>query len=198
MMIRLIALLCLSLWLNACENPFQTREPEPPRTAGDRWLPPFSADLVLVNLENAVADLNTENYVRCFSDGTRGNAALHFEPDLASTNTNPGFFAFWSLADERFYFSQLRASMSGDSLRSLQLDSLQTIVFGDSAIFLRAYDLTVRHTLQSSGVPGRVRGELRFWLNKDELGEWSITRWADFASGSTQTWSSLKILFGSR
>lgn len=182
--------------LTGCENPFAVRTPEPPDdSGGNRWIPPFASEIVLENLRNAVADQNVENYLRCFSDSTRTGKRFRFDPEASVANQNPGLFNDWSLSHERDYFLQLRAALPADSARSLRLDSLQTIILGDSAIFLRAYDLIVRHRRQSIGVPAQVAGELRFWLIKDPFGEWSIYRWADFSNSPTLTWSSLKAAF---
>jgi len=181
--------------LLSCENPFATREPEAPKNSGSRYIPPFAAEIVLENMRNAISDRNVENYLRCFTDSTRTGERFRYEPDAAASNQYPGVFSQWGLSQERDYFSQLRAALPTDSLRSLRLDSLQTIAFSDSAQFVRAYELNVRHKQQSAGVPGQVRGELRFWLRKDQFGEWSIYRWADFATGQAQTWSALKAAF---
>lgn len=193
--LKLPTLLAFSTMLFSCENPFATRAPEPPKNTGSRFVPPFSAEIVLENLRNAINDRNVENYLRCFVDSTRAGERFQFEPDAAVNNQYPEVFRQWGLAQERDYFSQLRAALPSDSLRSLRLDSLQTIIFSDSAQFVRAYELNVRHRQQSSGVPGQVRGELRFWLNKNPFGEWSIYRWADFATGQSPTWSALKVAF---
>jgi hypothetical protein len=192
---RAFVLVILFYFLSACENPFVTRTPESPAGTGSRWIPPFSAEIVIENLRNAISDRNLENYVRCFSDSSRASRRLFFAPEITVANNNPGAFVNWSLPQERDYFSQLRAAVPVDSICSLRLDSLQTSLFGDSAQFFYAYDLTARHRRQASGVPGRVRGELRFALVKDSFGEWSIQRWLDFATGPAQTWSALKVAF---
>jgi hypothetical protein len=192
---RSILLAIIFSFLCACENPFITRTPEPPAGLGSLWIPPFSAEIVIENLRNAISDRNGENYVRCFSDSSRVSRRFQFIPEITVANNNPGAFVNWSLAQERDYFSQLRAAVPGDSICSLRLDSLQISLFGDSAQFRYAYDLTARHRRQTAGVPGRVQGELRFSLLKDSFGEWSIQRWVDFATGPAQTWSALKVAF---
>jgi len=193
--LKSLVLVALCVTQLSCENPFATRAPEPPKNTGSRYIPPFSAEIVVENLRNAISDRNVENYLRCFSDSTRTSESFRYEPDAATANLYAGVFNNWGLTQERDYFSQLRAALPTDSLRSLRLDSLQTITFNDSAQFVRAYELNVRHKQQSAGVPGQVRGELRFWLRKDQFGEWSIYRWADFATGQSQTWSALKAAF---
>lgn len=193
---HLLLAIALAASVAGCENPFATRTPESPDNAGgNRWIPPFASELVLENLRNAIADQNVENYLRCFSDSTRTGQRFRFDPETAVANQNPGLFSGWRLTAERDYFIQLRAALPADSARSLRLDSLQTISYGDSAVFLRSYVLVVRHKRQSIGVPGRMAGELRFWLIKDQFGEWSIYRWADFSTGQAPTWSSLKAAF---
>ena len=83
-------LLCGGMVWLACKNPFATREPEPPKNSGSRYIPPFSAEIVLENMRNAISDRNTENYLRCFSDSTRTGERFRFEPDAATSNaTNP-------------------------------------------------------------------------------------------------------------
>src|SRR5512145_2681132 len=117
--------------LCACENPFVTRVPEPPEGSGSRWIPPFSAEIVIENLRNTISDRNGENYLRCFSDSSRVSRRFQFIPEITVANNNPGAFVNWSLAQERDYFSQLRAAVPGDSICSLRLDSLQISLFGD-------------------------------------------------------------------
>ncbi|MEK7728255.1 MAG: hypothetical protein AAB354_07550, partial [candidate division KSB1 bacterium] len=149
-----LTLLVFCALLLSCENPFATRTPEKPKGTGSRYIPPFSAEIVLENMRNAISDRNVENYLRCFTDSTRTGERFRYEPDAATGNQYPGVFNQWGLAQERDYFSQLRAALPTDSLRSLRLDSLQTITFNDSAQFARAYELNVRHKQQSTGVPG--------------------------------------------
>jgi hypothetical protein len=194
---RTIGLLVVSLAIgfNACENPFQTRAPEPPKRVQGTFVLPHSPGIVFSNLRNALAELNVVNYERCFADSTRSGRRFRFIPEATVANTNPGLFARWGLKEERDYFARMRDPLPADSTFSLRLDSLQTVVTGDSAIFLQRYELLVRHQRQASGVPRKVSGEGRFWLSRDQFGDWSIYRWADFSSGSALTWSTLKAAF---
>jgi len=182
---------------NACENPFQTRAPEPPRRAQGTFVLPHSPAIVFINLRSALAELNVVNYERCFTDSTRSSRRFRFIPEPAVANTNPGLFSLWSIKEERGYFARMRDPLPADSIFTLTLrpDSLQTVVTGDSAIFLQRYELIARHQRQTSGVPRKVSGEGRFWLSRDQFGDWSIYRWADFSSGSAFTWSTLKAAF---
>jgi len=190
-----VVAICFACGFCGCENPFQTRAPEPPQRVQGTFILPHSPGIVFANLRNALAELNVVNYERCFSDSMHAGRPFRFIPEAAVANTNPGLFARWGLKDERDYFARMRDPLPADSTFSLRLDSLQTVVTGDSAIFLQRYELVARHQRQTSGVPRQVSGEGRFWLSRDQFGDWSIYRWADFSSGSAFTWSTLKAAF---
>ena len=143
----------------------------------------------------ALAELNVVNYERCFSDSTRSGRQFRFIPEATVANTNPGLFSLWDVKKERDYFVRMRDPLPADSTFSLRLDSLQAVIPGDSATFSQRYELIARHQRQASGVPRKVSGEGRFWLSRDQFGDWSIYRWADFSSGSAFTWSTLKAAF---
>jgi hypothetical protein len=180
----------LTLGYNACENPFQTRTPEPPKRTQSTWLLPHSPGIVFINLRNALTELNTVNYKRCFSDSFR------FVPEATVANTNPGKFDGWNLQKEGSYLEQMLNPLPPDSAFTLRLDSLSTLDSGsESVIYLQRYELLARHRLQSIGIPRKVSGEGRFWLGKNRFEEWAIYRWEDFASGSAFTWSTLKAAF---
>ncbi len=185
----------LAIGFGACENPFQTRTPEPPQRSQGTFVLPHSPGIVFVNLRNAMAELNVVNYERCFADSMRAGRRFRFIPEAAVANTNPGLFSRWSAKEERDYFARMRDPLPADSIFTLRLDSLQIVVTGDSATFLQRYELMARHQRQASGVPRRVSGEGRFWLSRDQFGDWSIYRWADFSSGGAFTWSTLKAAF---
>jgi hypothetical protein len=189
----------LAFWSSACENPFNTRTPEPPTRVQGAWILPHAPGIVFINLRNAIAERNVVNYERCFSDSLKTGRQFHFKPETTVDNARPGLFSNWSVREERAYFTRMLDALPGDSLRSLRLDSLKTDnITSNSVTYFQRYELIVRHQLQSSGVPGKVSGEGQFGLIKDRFGEWSIYRWEDSASGGRLTWSTLKADFFSR
>jgi len=194
---RIIGLLVVSLAIgfNACENPFQTRTPEPPKRVQGTFLLPHSPGIVFSNLRNALAELNVVNYERCFADSTRSDRKFRFIPEAEVAKTNPGLFSRWGVREERDYFARMRGPLPADSIFSLRLDSLITVITGDSATFSQRYELIARHQRQASGVPRKVSGRGLFLLSRDQFGDWSIYRWEDFSSGSALTWSRLKADF---
>lgn len=192
---RLCSLFFLAfLW--ACTNPFATRQPALPSTAGQNWLPPRRPEFVFQNLINAIRDQNLENYLRCLSDTARQGRLYTFIPDQGVASESPETFFDWHLGSERIYFSQLRALTPADSAHFLHLQEVQSTIYADSAIIVQDYTLVSRHTQQNRGVPGRVAGQARFTLGTDAFGDWAIYRWEDRANGSEPTWSVLKAIFG--
>lgn len=185
-----------AVWfLLACDNPFQTRSPEPPSQIHGRFIAPLTPEVVLVNLRNAIIEQNLVNYVRSLADPARGGSFI-YEAEPAVANAQGELFANWNLDNEKRYFSQLAAVLPPDSARSLVLISQTATNLGDSAIFVENYQLTVRHTQQAGGIPSRYAGQARLSLRRDRLGEWAIYRWADFSTGDVPTWSVLKANFG--
>jgi len=186
-----------ALIVYACENPFQTRTPEPPTQSRGTFITPLTPEAVITNLRNAVVEQNLVNYLRSLADPSRGGT-FRFLADPAVENSRPDLFANWGLEDEERYFGHLSASavLPPDSTRVLIFTAQPPTTLGDSAIFIEDYRLNVHHTDQANGTPVRYAGRARFILRRDNLGQWAIHRWSDFSTGSTPTWSALKASFG--
>jgi len=178
-----------------CENPFQTRTPEPPSRSRGTFITPLVPEAVPANLRSAVIEQNLLNYSRSLADPARGGT-FRYHADPAVANARPELFNNWGLDNEKRYFNLLSAVLPQDSARSLIFTSETVITLGDSAIFVEDYQMRVHHTQQSAGIPSRYAGQARFTLRRDSLGEWAIYRWADFSTGSAPTWSALKASFG--
>jgi hypothetical protein len=181
-----------ALGFNACENPFQTRTPEPPARVQSTFSLPHAPGIVFINLRYALAERNVVNYERCFSDSLRSGRSFRFIPEKAVAATNPNVFDNWDLKEERDYFVRMVAP---DSLFSLRLDSLEAKpILKDTVVYRQRYDLIARH--QRPRAPRRVAGEGLFFLRRDDFGDWSIYRWEDsFDRDSSSTWSTLKVAF---
>ncbi len=181
--------------VSGCENPFQTRTPEPPTQSRGTFITPLTPEAVISNLRNAVVEQNLVNYSRSLADPARGGA-FRYQADPAVENSRPELFADWGLEEEKHYFGQLSAALPPDSARALIFTAQSITTLGDSAIFIEDYQLNIRHTQQTGGIAIRYAGQARFILRRDNLGEWAIHRWSDFSTGSTPTWSALKASFG--
>lgn len=191
---RLPATLILLLALTAagCDL-FSTRDPEPPSSGSSTFVPPTSPDLVIANLENAVAEKSTENFLRCLVDTLNSSQRYVFIPTAAAAGRYVTTFAGWSLQSERAWFSALKAFSEADAPSSLALTGGFSVIAADSAIYEGEYDLSFRHGVSS--VSENARGTLQFVMHTDRNSIWSITRWTDLPRGEETSWSEWKGRF---
>lgn len=190
--LRFLPLLAIVCLFSACEL-FETRDAEPPETGSATFTPPTTPDLVLENLQHAVREKNTGNYLRCLVDTLNSTQQYRFIPSAAALGRYATTFADWSLQAERSYFSTLTAYTGSAGLASLQLSGSFVLLSGDSAVYEGGYDLTFRHGV--NGVAEQVRGSVQFVLHTDRSSTWSITRWTDFPVTDQTSWSEWKGRF---
>lgn len=178
--------------LHACDI-FHTRTPEPPSNPTSTFNPPTSADIVLNNLKFAVAEANTDNYIRCFSGGASSPPFL-FIPSADAASLYASVFQDWTIEDERIYFHNLGVPSQGTPFLTYEN---QQLVFSnsDSVIYTMDYKLFFPH--QSAGEPQLVSGSMQVHLAADKQSRWSVYRWQDFKipQDTLQTWSYLKAKF---
>lgn len=187
----------LMLGCMGCKSPFSTRNPEPPETAQSKWIPAHSPDQVLVNLQNAIAERNVENYIRCLADSVNTARAFRFDPDLEVVNQFPGIFNRWSLEKEETVFRQLCALVPKDSLFSLSWEEFQQeYTTPDTAVFVRRYQVEIHYTQDQFSIPRVYEGIAEFRLMENRQGEWVIYRWIDNGVSGFKSWSFLKASFG--
>lgn len=172
---------------------FETRDPEPPTTGSSTFVPPTAPDIVLSNLENAVAEKNTENYIRCLVDTLNSDRRFLFIPTTTAAGRYAGTFADWSIQSERSWFSAMKAFAPRDASASLSLQGQFSVTASDSAIYEGGYEMTYRHGV--SNISETVRGTLQFVLHIDRNSIWSITRWSDIPLPDATSWSEWKGRF---
>lgn len=179
----------------ACESPFSIREPEAPKTVRSTWVPPYSPDLVLTNMKNAISERNVENYVRCLIDTAYSQRNFLFEPSPDVAATHPVIFSVWSQIAEQNLMQQVNSLVPSDSIFYVNfIEEGTDIISADSAVFNRSYHLEVHHT--EGNIPSVFEGYSQFWIAPDDRGEWAIYRWIDNNSNTLPTWSSLKASIG--
>ena len=180
--------------LLTCDSLFSTRDPEPPNNPQSSWEPPLNPEQVLVNMQNAVFERNTDNFMRCLIDPQNGSRNFSFIPDQEVSNNYPGLFTGWAREDERRVTQQIFAIVPVDSALFLTFpEIINEIVTADTAIFIRQYHLEVHHT--ESAPPVIYEGQIELWL-ADVNGEWSIYRWIDIALAEYSPWTLLKAALG--
>jgi hypothetical protein len=184
--------LFLCLFVAACSL-FETREPQKPTTGSSKFVPPTSPDLVLLNLQSAVSEMNTENYLRCLVDTLNSDRHFQFIPTTAAAGRYPTVFANWTLQSERSYFSSLKALTTGASQSSLLFSGSFTLIASDSALYNGDYTLTIPHGM--TGIAETVHGNVQFTLSLNKNSFWNITSWSDTPVSSETSWSEWKGRF---
>ncbi len=189
-----VVLFCWVLPWAGC-NLFEPRDPEAPSQASDSFIPPTDPDAVIENLQNAIAQKNSVNYVRCFADPLRTALPFQFFPSPDAGSRYASVFAYWTVEQEKTYFQNLVARASGkvNAYSNLLLTHRVVTVTGDSAVHSYDYTLTFEHTDPSFSTV--AIGNLQFVLGLDNNNAWVIYRWSDFKTTSDVTWSHFKGKF---
>lgn len=185
------ALVCLML-AGGC-GLFETRDPEPPTGGSATFVPPTSPDIVLANLENAVSEKNTENYIRCLVDTLNSGQRYVFFPTALAAGRYASTFANWTLQSERSWFAAIKAIAPKDAPAYLNLTGSFSVIAADSAVYEGGYELVLRHGVAT--ISETVRGTLQFVLHTDRNSIWSITRWTDIPIDGESSWSDWKGRF---
>jgi hypothetical protein len=184
--------LLAGLFCSAC-GLFETRDPEPPTSGSSTFVPPTSPDIVLSNLENAISEKNTENYVRCLVDTLNSERRFVFLPTASAAGRYAPAFSNWTLQSERAWFAAIKAFAPKDAPSILNLQGQFAVIVADSAIYEGSYDLVFQHGV--ANVSESVRGNLQFVMHMDRNSVWSISRWNDISLNDETSWSEWKGRF---
>ena len=191
----IITILLFVILFSGCDNLFSTREAEPPKTQRSTWNPPFSPDIVLDNLKNAILERNVENFVKCLIDTAYSNRTYVFTPNDQVLSSHLDLFLVWNRYSEQLAIQQMFSIVPEDSLAYLQYPSeIRNVVTADSAIFDREYHLEIHHIQPE--LPTVYEGRMELWIAPDEKGEWAIYRWIDYSATDYASWSFLKASLG--
>ncbi|MAT40204.1 MAG: hypothetical protein CL946_11440 [Ectothiorhodospiraceae bacterium] len=187
-----IPLLVLAIALAGCDI-FETRDAEPPTVRGSSFVPPTTPSLALQNLQNAIAEKNLNDYLRCLVDTLSSDRHFEFIPTAGAAARYGSTFTDWNLRSEQTYFAAIVANTEDGDPSSLQLTGGFDITSSDSAIYNATYTLIFRHGV--AGTPEEVTGTMLLTLATDRSNFWSIVRWTDLPDGTEPAWSDLKGRF---
>jgi hypothetical protein len=192
-----LAVVTAACWLalgGGC-NLFEPRDPQAPSQTSDSFIPPTDPDVVVENLQNAIAQKNSVNYIRCFADPTRTPRLFVFIPSPDAGGRYASVFATWGVDQERTYFQNLVARASGkvNAYSNLVLANKTLTLTADSAVETYDYTLTFEHNDPS--FPTVATGNMALVLGLDNNNAWVIYRWTDFKTTSDVTWSHFKGKF---
>ncbi len=177
---------CALLILQGC---FKTRPVEPPSASSSDWVSPTDYTILLDNLKTAIAQRNTQNYLRCFDQ-----EALRFEPAASLFNNNEGIWLNWNALDEQAYFDNMIADLavlSGNSLSLIEQD-LQD-VSADSLRYVGDYNLRINHP--DTTITTFFKGQVQLVIRLNSFNEWAIQRWRDIETHPDSSWSELKLKY---
>ena len=184
---RIGTALLLAALVAACDV-FSPRTPEDPISEAGTFTQPDAPELVVDNLQAAIAELNTANYRRSLAED------LAFEPTAVAQARDPSLWASWSRIEEVSAFTTLAEAARQSTGHSLRLEDAATEV-GDTRYTLDAtYVLVIRH--RRSTVPDTVQGRLVWQIEQGTDGLWTLRRWTDQELGNSPSWSDLKAEFG--
>lgn len=169
------------------------RDAEAPITSRSTFVPPTSPDLVVINLQFSVIEKDKNNYLACFVDTSYSLRRYTYTPDVVSGIQYP-IFGFWNLSNEKTYYTSLLSLTDPVSTSNLFFSNDKLNVSGDTAFFDADYLLRVDH--QKTNVAKTLKGKIRLVLGSDSRNLWSIHRWVDFQSTTSDTtWSVLRANF---
>lgn len=177
----------LAITLAACDV-FSPRSPEDPINEAGTFIQPDAPELVVDNLQAAIAELNTANYRRSLAED------LTFEPTAVAQARDPSLWASWSQTEEVSAFTTLAEAARQSTGHSLRLADTVAEV-GDTRYTLDAtYVLVVRH--RRPAVSDTLQGRLVWVIEQGADGLWALRRWTDQELGNSPSWSDLKAEFG--
>ena len=194
-LLNYILIIFFGLFAASCQNPFTTREPEPPVSNQSTWIQPTSANYVLVNLTNAINEKNITNYIRCLADTNNSKKSFLYLAEPSIALKNPGLFSQWQKEDELNFLNQMMLYLPKDSTSKLLLKSLRENSFQDSVILVKEYTLKLGLNCNND-CPKDLQGQAEFRLSKTDEDLWFIHKWSDFSIGDQSTWSELRSYFG--
>ncbi len=185
---------CIFLIAIAGCDLLQTRDAQQPLGSGSTFVDPTTRDLVIANLQAAIAEKNSINYRKCLVDSNFSDREFQFQPTPEAVARYGNVFNGWSVVSEVQYFASLSSSRpEGTSSLSFS-NPLYSNQSADEVVFTAKYHLIFQHQ-NSSLPPQEARGNVQFSVVRDSRSWWSIYQWIDVRDTSEITWSDFKGAF---
>lgn len=183
---KLVVISLVSYYLMGC---FSVRTVEPPSSGNSVWVSPTDYEILLINLQTAINQQNTQNYLRCFN-----GAAFQFTPIAAIFNDNESVWINWSIQDEQAYFDNMLGDLAVTTNNSLILNELDLRdVTADSLTYIGNYTLRINH--RDTTLSTLFDGQCQLAIKLNSFNEWEIHRWIDLAVQPDSSWSKLKLSY---
>ncbi|MFH1862226.1 MAG: hypothetical protein ABH878_05375 [bacterium] len=185
--ICLIACLGIFGWLLLSCDLFSTRSVEDPLDSGSPWIYPIQVEQVFANMMQAVSELNSVNYMRCFFEEDDPNGTFIFIPRNIAGWPVAGP---WGYSEENQTIQNLFSLSSTSSIPTLILQEQDKLVYGneDSVRITELYTFSI--PISDANLPEQVSGRSDFYLARNSTGYWAIYRWEDLEG--SPSWTDLK------
>jgi hypothetical protein len=183
------------LILNACTNPFTSRDIEDPEVGDNSAIfdPPISSSTVLSNFRYSIIQENISNYMNCFVNPELAyNVTYRFVPDPGVETDK---FRFWTLYDEESYLNTVFKQSSDISLEFFDEITYTNISQSPDSVQTNSFRYELRIVFDR--VDAIFIGTARMKLIKDVNALWYIYYWEDTKSEDieSQSWSNLKATY---
>ena len=179
------------LSLSGCDL-FSTRPAEKPTQPRSNLPQAFERETLIDNLIASYGDKTIYDYLNCFSDSLLTGKGFTFVASSEAASQYPSLSQGWNLNSEERYFKNITAA-SQDIPITLILSNSTFSQQGDSLIYTASYSLTVPFT--DPGIENNYKGDLIFYIIRDNTLIWKIYYWQDFKNGDSPSWSELKGRF---
>ena len=183
-----IVMIFIVISMSSCDI-FALRTPEDPEGSSKGWLQPDTPEQVIENLQTAITDLNSTNYLRSL------DSAFVYEPDVNAQASDPNLWTSWNLEQEQAWFSQMAAAAQSFAERNLQFVDVTENITADMYQYQATYILTITHSRINEGIPSQWQGKLLWEIKINEDGLWNLHYWADQLVANQPSWSSLRADF---
>lgn len=177
---------------------FTTRDPEQPDVGDSGYIPPNEPDILLLNFENSIRNLNSDNYYKCFYEEIGDKPFKYkFFPASSALASYPSLFDDWDIEFERRLINRLSSQFGTEKIQISFPNRKPILETPDSAIFSADYILTLPEKNLSQIID--FRGRIQLTMVSKSNGLWYIVSWFDYQSSDgdieTKTWSFLKAIY---
>lgn len=169
---------------------FDVRDSEPPITPRSTSQFATSSDMLLNNFFSSVREMNADNYAANFADSLNSGFKYIFTPSSNASLVYPVFAGEWGRDEENRYFRNFITELSAERKVSITVTDSVVNRYGDSALFICKYSLTVPPGLSQPLLTYSGEMRLRMKVNKNLI--WEVFNWEDYKTTSNPSWSDLK------
>lgn len=186
---RISFLLFFQLFASGC-GLFDVRDSEQPINPRSTSQFATSSDMLINNFITAVREMNADNYTSNFADSVNSGFSYVFSPSSNAALVYPVFSGVWGREEENRYFRNFITELSAERKIGITLTDSVVNRYGDSALFICKYYLTVPPSVNLPLLTYSGEMRLRMKVNKNLI--WEVFHWEDYKTTSNPSWSDLK------